>query len=88
MFTTQQKQKVVWHYCKEKPVKKVYLFGSYTRGEAEENNDVDLLVDLENGKAKGWQFFVWFYELEKTFSKKRCCFKRFQTKAHEQLEAN
>ncbi len=48
MLTTGQIQKVVADYFKDKPVKKVYLFGSYARGEADENSDVDLLVDLED----------------------------------------
>lgn len=30
---------------------KVYLFGSYARGEATEESDVDLLVDAENVKG-------------------------------------
>ena len=46
MLTVQQIQKVVSDYFKDKPVKKVYLFGSYARGEADENSDVDLLLDI------------------------------------------
>jgi predicted nucleotidyltransferase len=41
-----QIQKVVTDYFKDKPVKKVYLFGSYARGEADENSDVDLLLEI------------------------------------------
>jgi predicted nucleotidyltransferase len=46
MLTTVQIQKVVADYFKDKPVKKVYLFGSYARGEANENSDVDLLLNF------------------------------------------
>ncbi len=33
-------------YFQAKPVKKVYLFGSYARMEAREDSDIDLLLDL------------------------------------------
>ncbi len=36
--------------CKEYGVEKVYLFGSYARGDATENSDVDLRI--EKGKVK------------------------------------
>lgn len=29
-------------------IPKVYLFGSYARGEATENSDIDLLIDAQN----------------------------------------
>ncbi len=31
----------------------VYLFGSYARGEADENSDIDLLVDLTDSSVRG-----------------------------------
>lgn len=36
-------------------LRSVYLFGSYARGDARENSDVDLLVDAEN--VHGFRFF-------------------------------
>lgn len=35
---------------KDKPVSKVWLFGSYARDEADENSDVDVLIDVEKNK--------------------------------------
>jgi len=32
-------------------VKKAFVFGSYARGEATHRSDLDLLVELENGKT-------------------------------------
>ena len=52
MLTIQQIQKVVTDYFKDKPVTKVYLFGSYARGEATESSDVDLLVEYDDKKKK------------------------------------
>ena len=64
MLTTEQIKQTVTDYFKDKPVKKVYLFGSYARGEANEDSDVDLLVDLDYDKKIGWQFYSWHDELK------------------------
>ena len=48
MLTTEQIKKTVSEYFKDKPVKKVYLFGSYARGEATEESDVDLLLEIDD----------------------------------------
>ena len=47
MLTTEQIKQTVSEYFKDKPVKKVYLFGSYARGEANEESDVDLLLEID-----------------------------------------
>ena len=70
MLTTEQIKQTVSEYFKDKPVKKVYLFGSYARGEADENSDVDLLVDLDYSKKIGWQVYSWHDELKDIFKKK------------------
>lgn len=64
MLSIQQIRKVVTDYFKDKPVKTVYLFGSYARGEATENSDVDLLVDIERGKGVGLSSLVWYLDLQ------------------------
>ena len=35
----------------DKPVMKVYLFGSYARNEANAESDIDLLLDIDYSKA-------------------------------------
>ncbi len=35
------------HYFESQPVKKAYLFGSHARGEATQESDIDILVELE-----------------------------------------
>lgn len=70
MLTTEQIKQTVSEYFKDKPVKRVYLFGSYARGEANEESDVDLLVDLDYEKGSGWQFFGWDEELKKIMRRK------------------
>jgi len=69
MLTHEQIQQTIADYFKDKPVKNVYLFGSYARGDADESSDVDLLVDLDYEQHIGWQFFSWHEDLKKFFGK-------------------
>ncbi len=56
-------KQVVRDYFKDKPVNKVYLFGSYARGEADEQSDVDLLVELDYSKKISWGYYLWQDEI-------------------------
>lgn len=56
MLTIPQIKQTVADYFKDKPVKEVYLFGSYARGEAREDSDIDLGIIIENKKLSLWQF--------------------------------
>lgn len=71
MLTIQQIKDTVTTYFKDKPVKKVYLFGSYARGEAREDSDVDLLVEYDESKKRLSLFDVIAFQLglEDLFSK-------------------
>lgn len=44
-------------YFKTKPVLKAYLFGSYVRGQADSNSDIDILVDLDYSEKKVFNSF-------------------------------
>ena len=48
-------------------LKEVYLFGSYARGDATEESDVDLLIDTE--KIGGFEYCGMCDELENTLNK-------------------
>lgn len=39
---------IIKNYLKDQPVRKAYLFGSYSRGEQDITSDLDLLVELED----------------------------------------
>lgn len=43
-------------YFRTCPVLKAYLFGSYDRGEADNQSDIDILVDLDYSQKIGLQF--------------------------------
>ena len=49
-------------------VKAVYLFGSYARNEADENSDIDIVID--KGKIQGLQFVSFTLDLEDRFGKR------------------
>jgi uncharacterized protein len=54
----------------DKPVKKIYLFGSYARGEADENSDVDFLIDWDYTKPIGLNYVFWREDIERILHKK------------------
>jgi uncharacterized protein len=70
ILTQEYITKVVKEYFKDKPVTKVYLFGSYAKGSANENSDIDVLVDLDYKKKIGFSFYTWYEELSNLLNKK------------------
>lgn len=70
MLTVEQIQAVVADYFRDKPVKKVWLFGSYARGEADDKSDVDLLVEIDYEQPTGWGHYYWSDELDSLFKNK------------------
>ena len=70
ILTNQYIKQVVADYFKDKQVHQVYLFGSYARGDADENSDIDLMVDLDYSKNIGFSIFGWNEDLEALVLKK------------------
>lgn len=52
------------------PVKKAYVFGSYSRNEADESSDIDILVELDHTKPIGMQFFTYSDKLQTLLKRK------------------
>jgi predicted nucleotidyltransferase len=48
----------------------VYIFGSYARGEATEESDVDILVELNGSLVKGIKYGGLFEDLSATVKKR------------------
>ncbi|MGV3510149.1 MAG: nucleotidyltransferase family protein [Sphingobacteriaceae bacterium] len=57
-------------YFTVQPVIKAYLFGSYSRGEADDNSDIDILVELDYSQRIGWNYFQMKDDLEEKLNKK------------------
>ena len=61
------RQKVV-PVAKKYGVKRLSLFGSYARGEADSNSDVDFLFDKGNGKIQTlFNYIDFIFDLEEEF---------------------
>jgi uncharacterized protein len=56
-------------YFKDKPVNRVWIFGSYARGEADDKSDIDVLVDIEKESKVGLDYFGWHTELAEQLHK-------------------
>jgi len=58
------------NYFKTRPVLKAYLFGSFARGQADNESDIDILVDLDYSEKIGLQFIQMKLDLEKLLNSK------------------
>lgn len=70
ILTAEQIKRTVAAYFNNKPVRKVWLFGSYARGEADENSDIDILLDIDYSVPVGYEYFMWNDELSIALKKK------------------
>jgi predicted nucleotidyltransferase len=68
-LTTEHIKQVITSYFTHKPVKKVWLFGSYARGEADENSDVDVLVDIDYIPGIATDYINWHSDLKNMLNK-------------------
>jgi predicted nucleotidyltransferase len=64
------KIETIQSYFKTRPVLKAYLFGSYVRGEADSQSDIDILVDLDYSQRIGLQFMQMKLDLERLLNSK------------------
>jgi uncharacterized protein len=57
-------------YFKTRPVLRAYVFGSYSRGLADNESDVDILVELDYSQKIGLQFIQMKLDLERLLNNK------------------
>ncbi len=62
-----EKEKII-EICKRNDISFCALFGSFARGEATENSDIDLLVRFS--KPKGWDWVDAALEIEEVLGRK------------------
>ena len=58
------KLETIKEYFRTRPVLKAYLFGSYVRGQADDQSDIDILVDLDYSQRIGLGFVQMQIDLE------------------------
>lgn len=61
---------IIQDFFSGKPVLKAYLFGSYSRNEADPGSDIDILVDLDYSQHIGLGFVQMKLDLEQKLHKK------------------
>ncbi len=55
------------NYMIDKPIKKVYLFGSYARGEMDNQSDLDILLELDQNQKVGLLFSKIVLDIKEMF---------------------
>ena len=70
MKLSRQHINFIQSYFRNKPVLRAWLFGSQARGNAHENSDVDILVELDYDQKIGWEFITMQQELETALGQK------------------
>ena len=73
MLSIEEIKNAVASVCKKYDVERAYLFGSYSRGEADEDSDVDIRIEKNKTSKKLSSLFKVCsleYELEKLLHKK------------------
>lgn len=58
------------NYFRTQPVLKAYIFGSYARGKADSQSDIDILVDLDHSEKIGLRFIQMQIELQEMLKTK------------------
>ncbi len=64
MRLSEKQLDLIRHYFVDKPVLKAYLFGSYARGEADAESDIDLLVELDYDRLRAFDFVDMYLDLQ------------------------
>ncbi|MEO6150970.1 MAG: nucleotidyltransferase domain-containing protein [Mucilaginibacter sp.] len=70
MTLTTNDIQIVKHYFSGKPVIRAYVFGSYSRGDADKDSNLDILVDLDYSEHIGLGFVTMQSELQQKLKKK------------------
>lgn len=69
IYTLEEIKAIIAPIAKKYPLKNVYLFGSYARGEATEKSDIDLVMNFSETITL-FTYTEIIEELEKLFDKK------------------
>jgi len=70
MTLTDKDIKTIKDYFNDKPVLRAFLFGSYSREEASDKSDVDILIELDYSQHIGMSFVSMKFDLEEKLHRK------------------
>ena len=84
IYTLEQIRDAVAPIAEKYQIPAVYLFGSYARGTATEESDLDFLIERPGVELHGLQHFSIYYDFENAFEKSVDLVEldSFQQKAH------
>ncbi len=68
-YLTEKEINLIRRFFSDQPVNKVWVYGSYARGEARFRSDLDLLIELDYSQHIGLQFVHMKLGLEKSLRK-------------------
>ena len=69
MLLSEEQKQIINNFFKDKPVHRAYVFGSYARGDATEQSDIDLLIDWDYSQSKGWAYVSAWRNLKEQLKK-------------------
>ena len=69
MKLTELQRQIISNFFTDKPIRSVYVFGSYARGDANEKSDIDLLIDWDYSQHIGWGYVSAWRELKEKLNK-------------------
>ena len=71
MYLSKNQIEIIKNYFADKPVKSLYLFGSYATGNADEKSDIDLAFSLKDGtRISYFSLAKYLVDLETMLNKK------------------
>lgn len=70
MKLSSRKLELIKDFFSKQPVLKAYLFGSLSRGDNNEESDIDLLVELDYSQPVGLEFIQMQIDLQNLLSQK------------------
>ncbi len=70
MRLTQNELQYLREFFAVKPVEKAFLFGSYSRGSADDTSDIDILLELDYSHHIGMGLIKMKFELEDALKRK------------------
>ena len=75
IYTIEEIKEILAKLLKNIPVYNVILFGSYAKERADENSDIDLIIDT-NGTLMGFKLFSLITKIEEAFNKQVDAFEK------------
>ena len=79
MVTLNELTDILLPVINESPIRKVIVFGSYARGDATNDSDIDIVID-SGGELNGMNFFIYADKLAKALPVKSDIFESIEIK--------